>query len=215
MTLYEKISAISQIVLGISGLVALSQIWLFRKVSKTDSQRESIKYSSELVAVYLKDIIPLINIALDKLFKEKKYSYFKGDKLNDFFWEELQESPKRKKHMETLSSSGALCSHMEILVNSTLNQTESFATPFISKVADEEIAFQALGRTYCETVEGFYPFYCLIRNRKDYVPYLNNTILLYKLWSARLETLGLEKIQLDAEIALLKIHKESLRPIGT
>lgn len=71
--------------------------------------------------------------------------------------------------------------HMKLL-----NNLEFFAMHFINGVADEEIVYQSLHKTYVEILELFYFDICL-NNVKDGSKLFTNAIALYNNWKERAE----------------------------
>lgn len=65
-----------------------------------------------------------------------------------------------------------------------LNKIEYFSMCFVSKVADENVAYQSLHQTFIKTIEYLYPNIAMI-NRDPKSKYYTNTIELYNLWKNR------------------------------
>lgn len=88
---------------------------------------------------------------------------------------------------------------------------ECFASFFTSKVADEEIAFRAIGKTYCDATKDLLPN-LIIHSKKGY---FTNIIELFFLWNNRLKKQDLQKKQISLEKELLNIDNETIYPLGT
>ena len=109
-----------------------------------------------------------------------------------------------------------------------LNNTELFSTYFITKVADEDVAFQTIGNSFCKMIEELSFTYCILR-RVDKNLNFNNTIKLYNLWNNRIEIINIgkekekllkskNKIELDLIQKINDLHKKidtKLNPIGS
>jgi hypothetical protein len=95
-----------------------------------------------------------------------------------------------------------------------LNAMEAFAIYFTKGVADEEIAYSSIGRTYCFVVKKLY-FDIAYSLEDDNDKSFNNLIELYTIWSNRLksEKLSKEKEKLLSELDCLKM--KNIKPIGT
>ena len=94
-----------------------------------------------------------------------------------------------------------------------LNSLEAFATYFTSKMADEEIAFSAVGLTYCNTIEKLFPF--IATNISSDHQYYSNIKDLYQIWSKRIKKEKLQNQVKERLTAIDGIEKEKINPIGT
>ncbi len=95
-----------------------------------------------------------------------------------------------------------------------LNSMEAFATYFTKGVADEEIAFSSIGRTYCYSVENYFFEIADCRNLKDEHSF-QNTIDLYTIWKERLKKIQLTQEQEELMLKLHKVNETKIDPIGT
>ena len=91
---------------------------------------------------------------------------------------------------------------------------ESFATYFTKGVADEEIVFSSVGRSYCFTVENYFFEISDCRNLKEQQSF-QNLIDQYKMWKDRLNKIQLTKEQQELRAKLDEINETKIDPIGT
>jgi len=198
------------------------QISQSRDSFRANSRRESVKYASELVREYLKDIIPIQN-TVDECLSELQFTYFTGElNLKSFTLSEINKiGGALREHFlyanQTIRPSknkdGAFVKMIE-----EANMIEFFATPFIERVADEKVAFNSIGITFCKSIKDNYSHYVLARsgneNENNYFP---NTIALYNIWSNRIKELKLKTIVKTTTNTLKEISKENniIKLIGT
>lgn len=202
--LVNFISPIAQVIIGIAALIALRQISISKENITTQSRRESIKYATDLVKVYLSEIIPISDQFYHIQLKFGLPTFMDDIKLKFFTFEELKKSPKPLiSHF--LQTYKLMKNDGEFLTKSTelANTLEAFATPFISGVADEAIAFTAIGRTFCDSIKYGYFTYCIVRQKKLGTNYYENTIALYNLWAPRAETME-KSIKEERELMHIK-----------
>ena len=95
-----------------------------------------------------------------------------------------------------------------------LNSMEAFATYFTKGVADEEIAFSSIGRTYCYSVENYFFEIANCRKLNDDDSF-QNIIDLYNIWKERLKKIQLTREQEELMLKLLQVNETKIAPIGT
>ena len=85
-----------------------------------------------------------------------------------------------------------------------LNELQTIAAAFAYGVADEKLGFQAIGRTFCDTVESTYDILSMARQERA-CPYYEGIILLYQLLHPRLSKseLSARRNELDQELSKL------------
>ena len=86
-----------------------------------------------------------------------------------------------------------LSTDRELKINCTsiINRLEAISVYFIEGIADENLAYSSIGRTFCECVELLYPFYLISRVEKEFNQY-EKTIKLYNIWKERSKDLILQ-----------------------
>ena len=208
-----------QVVIAFAALFALQQIYVAKQTSVTNSRRESIRYASELTKDYLGNVIGLSDDSTSILRKNNFESYHQSSacELSTFKQEEIgNRNIPRQQHF--LRYKKLVSEHPDVYsaLIAELNARESFATPFVSKVADELVAFKAVGRTFCEAIERRYFALCYVRSSEHLgFSYFENTVELYNLWSARLRRSELESKSRKIKEELGQIEEHTIVPIGT
>ncbi len=212
----EKLDLLTQIIIAGCALFALKQINLSKKSFQLNSKRESVRYASELIDYYLNKIIPLSPQGTKEIDLAIAATYRGEFNLKSFTIEEIEQAhPELKKHFkETFErEQKRVKANLEQMFPNLKerNSIESFAAPFIAGVADEQIAFTAVGRTFCHTVKDYYSDYCIVRTETDkgFNPY-ENTIQLYNIWSERIKKHGLKNKE---EIIALELKNLRGTPI--
>lgn len=217
----ELIGVIAQGVVALSALLVVWQVVVTKQHFVLNSRRESVKYASQLVKSYLEEIIPKQNENADIL-DSKNFTYWdKPVDLTEFTRSEMEgvENKELRKHCKYAANflhtnrKDALFSTVDVA-----NLMESFAVPFVAEVADEKVAFEAIGVTFCKAVNRRYFLYCMVREKeKTSFTYYENTIKLYRLWSARLHHSELENsfLKVQSELEESAKNSNSIKPIGT
>lgn len=206
-SIIENVYLLSGPVLAILGGVAIMQLRLTKKAMITNSQREAANLAASQISTYNNQIIPLI----DKLYlfeRENKLNKIKieiGEFNRDYLIKIVGKKEFNKLNKERIING----THFLRVVNSL----EAFATYFTKGVADEDIAFSAVGRTFCFSIESMFfdIASCLETNDNSF----QNIIELYQIWNDRLvkQKLTSKNIQLMNELE--KISDNKISPIGT
>jgi hypothetical protein len=95
-----------------------------------------------------------------------------------------------------------------------LNALDGFASFFTNKIADDEIAFNSVGLSFCDSVESIYPFIVFSRKAGEF-SYYHNVIELYKIWKKRIDKLQLQDKIGGLQKTLNEISDVKIDPIGT
>ena len=91
---------------------------------------------------------------------------------------------------------------------------DAFSVYFIKEVADEEIAFSSVGRTFTKSVENLYFDLASCRESNDSKSF-QNLVELYTLWKNRLSKEKLKNDKIELSEQLKAIESISIKPIGT
>ena len=208
-SLIENISLLSGPILAILGFAAVIQLRLTKKSIITASMRQAAELSSKQVEVYNNKIIPL----QDKLFlKETELKVEKPQlhNLEKFLKQEITAQLDAKSIENAINQSIPTIFQLLII----LNNMEAFSTYFTKGVADEEIAYSAIGRTFCHTIDGYSFDICILRE-DDETSAFNNLIELYKIWNARLRTEKISKELKFKQNELQNIQMSKITILGT
>ena len=175
---------------------------------KINSKRDAATLAAKQVEIYMTRVIPLHN----KLFHfELKEKISRPEiPIGEFNTEALIEEMGKDEYIKATKERIKLMS----LSLATLNSMEAFSVYFIKEVADEEIAFSSIGRTFTESVENLYFDLANCRKKEDSNSF-QNLIELYGIWKSKLSKEKLENDQLDLAKQLEAIESVSIKPIGT
>ncbi|MCK9345239.1 MAG: hypothetical protein M0P64_03935 [Candidatus Pacebacteria bacterium] len=217
----EQLSLFVNIGTFIVALTALSSIKVAKDSIQISAKRDSVKYASDLVKFYLKDFVDASTSTYryksNINYKKSEFDTSKG--MKEFTIEEFREMYDPAKVKEILSINLEQDRKNVEMLHLTLaerNLLETFSTPFISGVADEEIAFGSVGVSFCHSVENNWVEYCIVRTRKaEQFSYFQNTIKLYNIWNNRIKKFQLENNRADIEAEILRITNIKVKPIGT
>ncbi|EMY3479061.1 hypothetical protein AAIP31_002303 [Flavobacterium psychrophilum] len=208
-SLVENIYLISGPILAILGFAAILQLRLTKKAMIMSSKRQAAELATKQINVYCKQIIPLQDKFTDKK-REQNIERIVPENLKKFTIQELESNvnheiikKKTKEFVDNIDDILAI-----------LNAFESFAIYFTKGVADEEIAFSSIGRTYCFSVETF-SFDLSIIRKDDEICGFENVIKLYQMWNAKLKSdkISRELTKKQIELDKLKINKVDI--LGT
>lgn len=94
-----------------------------------------------------------------------------------------------------------------------LNHLESIAASFVTGVADEQVGFRVIGRTFCLTVEDAYDIIAWARPEQPY-GYWTSIVELYHMWRPRLTKGELEMAKREMEARLARCRETTVAPIG-
>jgi hypothetical protein len=158
------IANISQIVLAICAIIALIQIWLNKLIIKENRRqteiqikRDALKCSSEQISYFNNILLPIID-DIDTLTMENKLDIFSKDNVGI----ENRKISIRKRNT-TKEKRDCIIKNISNFAR-MLNGIESFATYFVSGIADEKFAYNAVGKTYCEII---YKYMIIFFNDED------------------------------------------------
>ena len=91
-----------------------------------------------------------------------------------------------------------------------LNAMESFSVFFVSRVADDSVAFSSVGETFCNSVKEHLPIIMLLGEGRHY----RNVVQLFLTWNERIDSrkLVLDRAKIDAR--LKKLENRVIDPLG-
>ena len=197
----ELLYFISGIGLAICAYYGLQQITILKNTSSTQAKRDALRLTSEQCSLYFEKIIPLQNEFNEKL-KSRNIKYFEGwtVKVKNGSITASRKSPPNSNGLIDIAADLAFLNHME-----------AFAVYFTSRVADEKVAYDTLGKTFLGTTEEVMPW--ILQCRED--GYYKNVVHLFALWSSRSESEKLlaEKNSIEKKLAAAKTSYHA--PIGT
>lgn len=184
--------------------IAKEQLQAQREATNVSVKRDALKATSEQIARYSFELIPLQD-ALFKKIKDENIKFFKESKTV-ITGDKISVNPcSDKAEMEKLASIG-----MEF--TRAMNSIEGFSVYFISGVADEEIAFRSIAETFCTTINDLLPL--LVPLTKDGNRF-SSTMQLFMIWHARRQKENWERQKLDLENKINTHSTQTIKPFGS
>ncbi|QKX05355.1 hypothetical protein HN014_10655 [Aquimarina sp. TRL1] len=95
-----------------------------------------------------------------------------------------------------------------------LNEFEVFAMHFTKQIADEDIAFQTVGKTFLDYVENFHPIILIINSGQKGTAF-RNIRELYGMWQNKTKRQTLTQLSEKVKEELEKTVEKKVRPFGT
>ncbi len=188
--------------------IGLWQLKIAKDTARIQASRAALSLSAERCEHYHSHIIPLVN-RLDEAVKKHDIKYFT---LFEVVIEDkkiqIRPNCKHEVYLEELEKSNKVILEM----CDTLNALEAFSVFFISRVADESIAFSSVGKTFCNTVR---KYIADIVSVADCGGHYDNLLKLYLMWNSRLESEKLMRDRQKIEKELGKFEKRCILPFGT
>lgn len=191
---------ISGLVIAACAIVALRQVSLlkrqldFSKESRNKQiQREMIRCAAEQIQFFKADILDIVNkIELNSngeeiSFLSENNLVIKADGLA------IKHGPSQ----EDFDKIGKY----KLELTDLYNRLEVFASYFILKLADEELAFELIGEEYCSVLKSYLACYIWIEAGK---PKRNAVFNLFLLWNSKRDALELiqKKRKIEKEISI-------------
>lgn len=211
------VAAASQVCLVIGLVFTWKQLKIAIEDIKLRSLREAGNLSMAQARIFSEEIIPEylhIYAALGNSPQEcPKISVFsQQDELNEETRPEFVRQVRKMQANSELSDRVLFAS----------NKLEAFAMTFVQKLADEQMVFDSIGRSFCNQVETLFFQYCVHRKDSSYTIY-PNTRKLYEIWKNRLECITMSekrdsieqaKILLESDLKKASEQAMPIRPIG-
>jgi len=95
-----------------------------------------------------------------------------------------------------------------------LNELLVISAAFTTGVADEEVGFAILGRSFCATIAFEYDLLAFIRRDEAVHGHYETIVQLYQLWAPRLSKAELEKEKQAIETKIAGMKSNIIKPIG-
>lgn len=206
-SIVENLNLLSGPVLTLLATAGVLQLFLTKRALIISSKRDAANLAAQQLKDYCDRIIPTISKYSFAIRKEKlqRINIEIGDFNEKYLIQKLGEVKVQEIRLERMK--------FIILQLNALNSLEAFATYFTKGIADEQIAFSSVGRTFCFTVELY--FFEIADHRRENDNSYQNIIDLYKMWEKRLKKERLSKEQEEILIRLNNIEDEVISPVGT
>lgn len=197
----EILHFLSGILLVVGLGFAFRQLQLLKHDIDLRTERSSKEKSIEASERYASKFVPLNRVFSDECVQAKLPMY--SGPVGDFTPESIPESYKDVSMARFQMDSWL----------PALNELEVISSMYITGVADEELGFGLMGRTFCNSVVRHYDIISMCHSDKA-CPYLGMVVELYGLWAPRLK-----KLELGGEIESLVskqqgIADRSIPPLG-
>ena len=195
---------------------ALEQIRISKKSINISSEIASAQYTGQLIKDFYKETEPAIN-ELGDFYRKIGYKAFEGKLDLEFFTLEELKKTKYLSHFDNSVKKVLGTPEGTRKVSRVTNGLDIFAVSCAKGIANDEIAFSAIGRLFCENVRELYYVYCLLRQEQkgsEECFFYKNTIDLYKIWSSRIERYNLLSTQKELEKNLSIFKDSKIQTIG-
>jgi hypothetical protein len=206
-SIVENLYLLSGPILTLLAVAGIVQLFLTKKTLIINSQRDAANLAAQQLRDYCERVIPTLNKYDISLRKEKIQDV--DIEIGEFSRQYLEKKLGKPRLKEIVNERLKLL----YLQLNALNTLESFSIYFVKGIADEQIAYSSVGRTFCFSVEKYYFDIAFSRSKDDNA--FQNIIDLYKLWRSRLDKEKLTKEQEDLLRRLNNINVETIDPIGT
>ncbi len=194
----ELLFFIAGVGLFIISAYGLRQVRLLKEDMRTRSLRAAREKAIEATSYYLNEFVPQYNKVWTRWQKAGLGSY-EGRVDSDFDFDSLP-SDVRERGLKRFKM---------FIGSNAFNAMELVASYFTTGVADEEVGFHIIGRSYCGTVGSNYDVLAICHSTEGsakaksrfYMPIIE----LYRTWSARLskDELTAARAELDKNIAAI------------
>jgi hypothetical protein len=193
-------------ILGLRQLYfAQGQIDTAKGIFRKQSIRESFIAAANECRNFSDTMMPTIN-TIDKFIEDNKITIFQDAKI-------IETENGFKIDMSQIKPDDVIkLSEIDGIFNKYFNGMELFALHFVSRIADENIAFLMMGKPYVEEVEQMAVLLPLTNSSQDDFKAIWP---LYFSWKARLQKQKLEKEKSEIESKLKTIKYEPKKAIGT
>jgi len=191
-------------VIALLAFKGLHQIIVSKEIAKTNAKRDAFKLTAEQCKYYGENIIPLVN-ELDKSIATHNAQLFTKSKYiienNNIKVIPNSDYPEFDETIQNLV----------VELSNVYNALNSFSLFFVSGVADENLAYMTLGKTYCNTVERLLPF---LVNASTYSGE-DNILSLFLIWHHRKNKEKAIKEKQALEKQIKETSDIRIKPIGT
>ena len=197
----ENLSFISGIVVATAALFGLRQLSLFKKDIHLRNERAAKERAIEYSQRYLNVFCQLDGVFHAEV-KKAGLSSYKGE-IGDFTRSSLPERlPKNSFGRMNCTSCVA-----------ALNELCALSAAFVAGVADEQVGFKIIGRTFCGAVQQYYDLLAIVRTDPVHAFY-GPIVELYKVWSPRLTRAELEQERTKIVADINAQVDNPIQPIG-
>lgn len=156
-------------------VIGLRQIDIAKETSILNDKRTSFTLAAEQCRYFIEKIIPEV---------DKISISMEAKGIKNFGKAKLELNDKKEKSMEYTINNEPGIAELQISSVYVLNLLDGFSTFFIAGVAEETVAFSALGITFVQAVDKLFPILCW---GQDETAGYNSLISLYIKWKDKIE----------------------------
>jgi hypothetical protein len=197
---FETLYFVATFGIAIATIYALKQIGVLRHSIRIQSARDALRVTSDQITLYLEKIIPSVDMLYEKIEKHN-VKFFDGWTVN------IENEEIIIKHVGRPNANNL----KSIDDTPTLNMLEAFSTYFVTGLADSNIAFSAVGKTYLNTTKRLMPLIKFYNENG----YYSNIIKLFIAWENKRNHEQLSKDLKNIEEKINSYKEVSISPIGT
>jgi hypothetical protein len=199
----EIIYFISTPVLLIVATIGLKQISVSKENSRINSLRDSYKLASQQCSYFLSTIIPLYN-KVDNSIDAKSITVLSEKEVS------IKNKTIKINNKKFLAENDNIVTILPEIMEA-LNATEAFSVFIISGVADEQIAYNSIGHTFCSCVHKLLPIIIVCGHGVCY----KNVLNLFMSWHNKENKQKLISDKCRIEKDLDNISSFNIKSIGT
>jgi hypothetical protein len=192
---------IGGIVVAVASVVALQQLSILKKDIRTRNERAAKEKAIEYCTRYLTTYVRLDAEWMQKR-SDAKLPNYEGP-MGDFGKESIP--------LKCRATARARFAALAWLP--AINELAAISAPFVHGVADEQVGFSIIGRTFCAAVELDYDIIALGHSEEVH-PHYESIVGLYRVWKPRLTSAELEHARRELEAALGKVKTSKIPAIG-
>ena len=204
LKIFEALNYLATIGLLVVAIYGLQQLRISKETSATNARRDALKLSNDQSKYYLETIIPILSNLEAQIGSKVKFITQSSFELKDDGIKVNFASNINDKDLQDFVEVAPDLTH-------AFNMLEGFSTYFISELADEGVAFKAVGSTFCNNVKKYIPIIATAGEDKSY----QNLLELYVLWQKRIDAQLLNKQKDSIETQLKKVNNTVIVPVGT
>jgi hypothetical protein len=204
-TILEILYFLCAPIIAFAAVIGLRQLNILKEVSRISAKRESYRLAAEQCKYFAEIIIPLL-VQIKNEISKNGINYFNQVKI-------IINSDSVSCDLHAIDSNEIdKVIKLVNLIRECSNRMEAFALFIISGVADEQISFMTVGKSFCDCSRILIPFIFLVHKSLDNIEPI---IKLFRLWNNKIEKQHLVNEKVEIEHRINKIQVKSIQPIGT
>lgn len=203
--LLEALYYMSAVALTILAFKGLEQLKISKEIARINAKREAFKLAAQECRYFAEHVVPLNERIFNEIVTLNLSSF-----LNPQFTIKNGEIITHNFSMPVLASDLTKCRHSLV---EFLNSLEAFSIFFAARIAEESVAYQETGETFCIMARQFMPGIFFLRTTRS--GRFESTVMLYERWSSKQRSEQLIETKKNIDKNLEGLRQEPLKPIGT